>query len=231
MSLPVRFTGKEKHEITQKTAVQLIVNFRTNFGADHLPGGFIDKAAVMSLLSHPDARGFRYYYGYDRNDTPRLVFAATSAERNDLLEDAPVWVSSADPQLSPEGHYCGTSADHAIPLETAGQYTARYREQADPWQPHGGFFGRAEVLRVLCQNGCVGIRYWFGANEDGTRVIVMSGVDGYGQAMISGLFIEMSSLCPPLCGDLNLLNAGIQSHAEHPARPRFRRKSCACSAA
>ena len=35
MSLPVRFTGKEKHEITQKTAVQLIVNFRANFGADH----------------------------------------------------------------------------------------------------------------------------------------------------------------------------------------------------
>ncbi len=202
-----KFTGKENHFVTLAEINEFIRNYRKTFGDNVAPGGFFDKNAVRSLIGQKHAVGMRYYYGYDNDGQLVLILTGTTADRQDLLDGEQVFVSTLNPAMSAEGVYRGETADHQIALQAAAQLTAEYRAKKSSDQPKGGFFGKDAVHAILNQENCIGLRFYFGANENGKRVLCLMGVDVVGKDMLNGILAEMSAWCPPLCGDFNLLNS------------------------
>ncbi|MCB0312598.1 MAG: hypothetical protein KDH84_04930, partial [Calditrichaeota bacterium] len=52
--------------------------------------------------------------------------------------------------------------DHDISLADAVRLTDNFRKTVDAGTPLGGYFGRDAILRILSQEECVGIRYYYG---------------------------------------------------------------------
>jgi len=97
--------------------------------------------------------------------------------------------------------------DHNISLEEAAQMTSRFRATIPPGAKTGGFFGRTAIRQILAQEGCVGIRYYYGLNDNNDPVLILSGVDTNGNDIFEGELAEISSPCPPNCSEPNPLNS------------------------
>ncbi len=202
-----KFTGKENHFVTLAEINEFTRNYRKTFGDHALPGGFFDKNTVCSLIEQKDAVGMRYYYGHDAAGQSVLILTGATAGHQDLLDEEKVFVSTLNPAMSAEGVYRGEDADHQIALQTAAQLTANYRAKKSSDQPKGGFFGREAIHAILNQENCIGLRFYFGANENEKRVLCLMGVDIVGKDMFNGVLAEKSAWCPPFCGDFNPLNS------------------------
>lgn len=202
-----KFTGKENHLVTLAEVNEFTQKYREEFGSEAVPGGFFDKNAVRSLIEQKDAVGMRYYYGSDETQQSMLILTGTTADREDLLDEEKIVVSTLNPAMSAGGVYCGEDADHQIALQAAAQLTANYRAKKSSDQPKGGFFGKDAIHAILSQGNCIGLRFYFGANQSGKRVLCLMGVDNAGKDMLNGVLAEMSAWCPPFCGDFNLLNS------------------------
>lgn len=209
-----QFTGEENHAITTAEALTFIKQFREHFGPEAAPGVFFDKQAVQAILDQPHAVGMRYYYGADVFDQTQLVLVGTDARRNDLLEGEPIKVSIMNPPMTDRGLYNRDEVSHKISLEAAAELTARYQESLQPGQPKGGFFGKKAIQKLLDHPECAGLRFFFGANKDGARVVVILCADKFGAEMFHGPMAELSTFCPPFCGWSNLLNHGIATKSK-----------------
>lgn len=103
--------------------------------------------------------------------------------------------------------YYNGSEGEAITLEEAAAFTANYRSQnqgvAETVKAH--FFGREILQRMLDQEGCAGIRMYYGLDDKGGKQLVLVGVDAAGQDMEDGTIADRSRVCPPDCatGALN----------------------------
>ncbi|MFQ6113898.1 MAG: hypothetical protein ACE5NG_07385, partial [bacterium] len=95
--------------------------------------------------------------------------------------------------------------DHSITLEEASKLTSNFQNQAEPGQIIGGYFGREAVLGILEQEGCVGIRYYYGLKDNGKPTLILVGVDQEGNDMTHGLLAQRPFMCPPYCGEANEL--------------------------
>ncbi len=100
--------------------------------------------------------------------------------------------------------------DHSISLSDAVELTGNFQKQATPEQVIGGYFSREAVLSLLEQEGCIGIRYYYGLDNEGTPHIVLVGVNAEGNDMIDGLLRERSFKCPPFCADPNEINTTLR---------------------
>lgn len=98
--------------------------------------------------------------------------------------------------------------DHRIPLQAAAALTRRYRQTAGPGAQLGCMFPRDVFEVLLAQEGCAGIRMYYGETEGGTREMVLVGVDADGNDMTSASLFDLSLPCPPYCGDPDGLNGG-----------------------
>ncbi|GAA4430209.1 hypothetical protein GCM10023188_16600 [Pontibacter saemangeumensis] len=103
--------------------------------------------------------------------------------------------------------YFDGSEGEAIPLDEAAAFTANYRrshgDKAETVKAH--FFGRDILQKILEQEGCAGIRMYYGLDGSGEKQLVLVGVDADGQDMEDGLVADRSRVCPPDCavGALN----------------------------
>lgn len=97
--------------------------------------------------------------------------------------------------------------DHSITLADAAKLTKKYRGSVPHGEIKGGFFGKEALLELLNQPDCVGIRYYYGLDEQNTKVMVLVGADANEDDLDKGLIKEASLLCPPRCGSNNLLNS------------------------
>lgn len=97
--------------------------------------------------------------------------------------------------------------DHTVSLETAQEWTKRFRVQADPKAIRGGYFSKDALVKVLNQENAVGIRYYRGLTDDSTPVLILCGVDSDGNDLVDGLLLEYAKPCPPYCAESNLLNS------------------------
>ena len=97
--------------------------------------------------------------------------------------------------------------DHSITLEDAGKLTKNYRENSPKGVILGGFFGKDTLLDILNQKECVGIRYYYGQKDDGTPVLVLVGANADEKDLDNGIIAEISTPCPPYCGEQNALNS------------------------
>ncbi len=94
--------------------------------------------------------------------------------------------------------------DHRVTLAEAAAHTRRHREaKASPVHAHA--FHADQVLALLQQKGCAGLRIYHGRDEGGSATVVLVGVDAAGADMVSGSILEWSTPCPPYCSAPNAL--------------------------
>lgn len=96
--------------------------------------------------------------------------------------------------------------NHEIPLSEAAHMTANYRN-ANPGQTKGHYFGGTAIQSVLSQVGSVGLRIYYALKDDGTKQLVIVGVNEDGNDLTEGLILDFSVACPPTCGNANSLNS------------------------
>jgi len=101
---------------------------------------------------------------------------------------------------------------HFISLVEASLLTRRHRDKAGRGAIKGGFFGRKIYEKILAQEGCVGVRNYFAALNDGTPTVVLVGVNEGGDDMIRGVLGDDAFPCPPFQGCYNLLNSGLEDY-------------------
>jgi hypothetical protein len=95
--------------------------------------------------------------------------------------------------------------DHRISLVEAAALTKRHRD-AKVSAEKSGAFHKDQVLKLLGQAGCVGLRIHYGRNADGSMALVLTGIDA-ADTDITGDILERHFPCPPVCGAVNTLNA------------------------
>jgi hypothetical protein len=98
----------------------------------------------------------------------------------------------------------GTEGEYYSP-EEAGELTRRYRK-AKINTVEGGFMGREKLQAILDQTGCMGIRVYFGMDEDKTMSMVFVGADADENDLLKNITQHVLK-CPPRCSEKNVLNS------------------------
>lgn len=95
---------------------------------------------------------------------------------------------------------------HDISLNEAAAMTKRFRESGPSTQIIAHFFGGAAINAILQQTGAVGIRIYYGLNEENQKQLIVTGVNSAGNDLYQGLLAERSVTCPIDCSSANPLN-------------------------
>ena len=97
--------------------------------------------------------------------------------------------------------------DHSISLEDASKLTANYRKSAGKDTIKAGFFGKATINKIIDQKDCVGIRIYYGQQEDGKPNLVLVGAKANEDDILDGVIAERQVPCPPNCAAANELTS------------------------
>ena len=68
-----------------------------------------------------------------------------------------------------------------ISHELAADFIKAFEETASTGEIKGYQIGRNIIDRILAQPGCVGMRFYYGLNEEGQKTLVYVGVDAEGK--------------------------------------------------
>lgn len=103
-------------------------------------------------------------------------------------------------------NYTGNE-NHDISLKEAAVLTQRFRENLPVIDNTiAEYFGKSALENVLAQNGCVGIRIYYGIDLNNIKRLVITGVDYNGNDLYEGNLMEAGTICPPVCSNNNPLN-------------------------
>ncbi len=97
--------------------------------------------------------------------------------------------------------------DHSISLADASELTKKYQSSVGSGAVLGGYFSKAIIQNILGQDGCVGLKYYYGIGSDGEPQLVILGVDASESDLDNGIMGNRSMPCPPYCGPWNQLNS------------------------
>lgn len=92
----------------------------------------------------------------------------------------------------------------AISLQEAIDMTTAYRA-ANPGATKAHFFGKEKLMELLNQDECVGIRAYYGMDEEGNKQLVFVGADSTEEDLFTGVILDKSVPCPNHCGILSPL--------------------------
>jgi hypothetical protein len=84
---------------------------------------------------------------------------------------------SKDRPLPPE-------SDHQIDIKVAIELVQHFRRNPVAPREKGGYFWAEPLRRMLAEPGCVGMRYYHGADDKGGYRIVLVGVDSDGRDIV-----------------------------------------------
>jgi hypothetical protein len=93
-----------------------------------------------------------------------------------------------------------------ISLTEAAGYTKNYRNSVPSGSTIAHFFGKEMLKDLLNQPGCVGIRAYYGQEDNGVKNLILVGVTADENDMTAGLIGDRSFLCPVRCASRNPLN-------------------------
>ena len=96
--------------------------------------------------------------------------------------------------------------NHSITLAAASALTSNYRAN-NPGKTKAHYFGKDAIQAILDQEGCVGIRIYYGENANGEDKLVLCGVTSDENDMYTGELAQHSITCPFICGNNNPLNS------------------------
>lgn len=88
--------------------------------------------------------------------------------------------------------------NHRITLADAAAHTRRHRD-AKLHEVRAGAFHKDQVLELLGQPGCAGLRIYHGRDEKGAPTFVLVGTDAAGGDLTAGTILEVMFPCPPWC--------------------------------
>jgi hypothetical protein len=93
----------------------------------------------------------------------------------------------------------------AISLEQGSDLASKWRKH-NPDARKGAFMGKEILIELLNQEGCKGIRVYYGLDEDGQMQPVFSGAEANENDLLD-LVANGSRPCTPFCGINNPLNS------------------------
>jgi hypothetical protein len=96
--------------------------------------------------------------------------------------------------------------NHSITLDQAVKYVQNFKNFPKAPAIKGAYFGRNIFDKILSQGGCVGIRYYYGQDDNGASNLVLVGVDASGNDMTGGVMGDLGIPCPPICPGPSPLN-------------------------
>jgi hypothetical protein len=73
----------------------------------------------------------------------------------------------------------------AIEVKQAAEWTKNYRDKS-PGQPISQFFGKEILEKILSQEGCLGIRFYYALDHDGKKHLIITGAMSDGSDQIGG---------------------------------------------
>jgi hypothetical protein len=96
-----------------------------------------------------------------------------------------------------------------IDLATAQNWTAHYRATTNPDDIQAHFFGSEILRQLLDEPGCVGIRMYYAIDDDGSKKLLLVGVDSHGENLLpaangkldggGNIIVDYSYPCPDYC--------------------------------
>jgi len=106
------------------------------------------------------------------------------------------------------------SEGKSIDLALAKKLVKNYKEKIkDPLKEcRANYFGKDLILKILSQDGCMGIRMYYGVDDSGKKQLILVGTDAKENNMIptsedarsaSYTLADASIPCPDECGDPN----------------------------
>lgn len=93
----------------------------------------------------------------------------------------------------------------SIDIDDAGTLTENYRN-ANPSAVKGAFYGKDILRQLLDQEGCMGIRIYYGEDKNGNKELVLVGAQANEDDMLE-LVADNGTKCPSNCGVANSLNS------------------------
>lgn len=96
-----------------------------------------------------------------------------------------------------------------VSIEYAMNLTANYRSAAGPDPRHCHFFGREMLQAILDHPACMGVRVYYGYNDDQQQEMLLVGTDANGNDIFDGPMVNRGFPCPPDCGDDNQLTKDL----------------------
>ena len=99
------------------------------------------------------------------------------------------------------------SEGEKISLSVASAMTKNYRDNAGVNPTLAHYIGRDLIEEILAQEGCVGIRIYYALNSNGSKELVLVGVDGDENDIVNGVIADKFIHCPTYCGNTNALNS------------------------
>ena len=94
-----------------------------------------------------------------------------------------------------------------VTLAEASGWTANYRKTIPAGEIIAQFVGKNQLMKILNQKGCMGIRLYYGIGDDGKKNLIAVGAGSDENDMVDGVILERMVLCPPRCGGRNSLNS------------------------
>jgi hypothetical protein len=98
---------------------------------------------------------------------------------------------------------------HDIPLPDAAVLTKNYRDQFGPGVNYikAEYFSQESINSILAQANCIGLRIYYGLDDNGIQRLVVVGVTADQNDMTSGVILENGVPCPQYCSTSNPLNS------------------------
>jgi hypothetical protein len=94
-----------------------------------------------------------------------------------------------------------------VTLNEASGWTAKYRESISSGETIAHFVGKNKLNLILEQENCVGVRIYYGIDENGEKNLVFVGADENENDLVDGVILEYTTKCPPNCAIKNDLNS------------------------
>ena len=87
---------------------------------------------------------------------------------------------------------------HLIDLAEATPLIDRFAATVNVGDIRAHYFGKDDLLKVLNQTGCVGLRMYYALNDDNTPTLVIFGVDAAEHDIrVDQRVLDRSYPCPP----------------------------------
>jgi hypothetical protein len=98
--------------------------------------------------------------------------------------------------------------NHQIDLNEAKKLTKNFRDaQTSSEYIKAEYFSKNEINRLMNQPESVGIRIYYGLDDENIPRLVIVSVNENENDLTEGIILENGLKCPPKCGNMNELNS------------------------
>jgi len=109
-----------------------------------------------------------------------------------------IYPSINEPVSAEQSLYSGHE-NHLITLAEGVELTKAFRVSTTSDAALAHYSGKDAFEKILAQDGCVGVRLYYGKRKDGSPTLVAVGVDQNGNDITKGVLADKMPSCPPFC--------------------------------